>query len=88
MNKIMIFFFLCLLLVGCNNGSKNNSMNVNSCAEPQNPYSDGTGHYAGYNWAQENGEECDGNSESFIEGCEEYYEQQDQYNSCLSEGKA
>ena len=40
-----------------------------------NPYSDGTGHYAGYEWAERTGGSCDGNSQSFNEGCEEYYRQ-------------
>tara|TARA_Y100000310_G_C20089211_1_gene537450 strand:- start:92 stop:331 length:240 start_codon:yes stop_codon:yes gene_type:complete len=40
-----------------------------------NPYSDGTGHYAGYEWAERTGGSCNGNSRSFNEGCEEYYRQ-------------
>jgi hypothetical protein len=49
--------------------------------EPENPY-DGyeEGHYAGYEWALENEvDDCDGNSQSFIEGCEEYVSQRNQY---------
>ncbi|TSC65279.1 MAG: hypothetical protein CEO22_533 [Candidatus Berkelbacteria bacterium Gr01-1014_85] len=46
--------------------------------------SDCSGHEAGYDWADENGiddpDDCDGNSNSFIEGCESYAEeQQDSY---------
>lgn len=41
--------------------------------------SDCSGHEAGYNWAEENGissaDECGGNSNSFIEGCESYVEE-------------
>jgi hypothetical protein len=37
---------------------------------------DCSGHNAGYNWAEKNGiadpEDCSGKSESFIEGCEAY----------------
>jgi len=37
---------------------------------------DCSGHEAGYEWAGENGitdpDDCDGNSDSFIEGCEAY----------------
>jgi len=40
-----------------------------------NPYSEGTGHYAGYEWAERTGGGCDGNSQSFNEGCEEYHHQ-------------
>ena len=41
---------------------------------------DCSGHEAGYNWAEENGvtsvDDCGGNSNSFIEGCESYAEEQ------------
>jgi hypothetical protein len=41
---------------------------------------DCSGHEAGYNWAEENGiddpDDCDGNSNSFIEGCRAYAEEQ------------
>lgn len=48
--------------------------------EPENPYDDGTGHSAGFEWAQENEvNSCDGNSDSFIEGCEEYINQRDDW---------
>jgi hypothetical protein len=45
---------------------------------------DCSGHDAGYQWAEENGitdpDECDGNSESFIEGCQAYAEEQSDEN--------
>ena len=41
---------------------------------------DCSGHQAGYRWAEENGiddpNECDGNSDSFNEGCQSYVEEQ------------
>jgi hypothetical protein len=41
---------------------------------------DCSGHEAGYNWAEENGiddpDDCGGNSDSFIEGCQAYAEEQ------------
>jgi hypothetical protein len=43
--------------------------------EIRNPYAPGSGQYAGYEWAKEAGGACTGNSESFTEGCEEYYRQ-------------
>lgn len=46
----------------------------------ENPYDDGSGHFAGYEWAMENDvSSCGGNSNSFIEGCEEYLSQQEGY---------
>ena len=40
---------------------------------------DCSGHEAGYQWAEDNGIDdpidCDGNSMSFIDGCEEYVEE-------------
>jgi hypothetical protein len=48
--------------------------------EPENPYSYGSGHSAGYEWAEKNDvSDCGGNSESFIEGCQEYVDQRDAY---------
>lgn len=50
--------------------------------EPENPYDEGSGHSAGYEWAMENGvDSCDGNSNSFIEGCEEYLSQIEEYEN-------
>ena len=54
--------------------------------EPDNPYDIGSGHYAGFDWAQENDvSSCGGNSLSFVEGCEEYLDQLEAYDSCLEE---
>lgn len=53
-----------------------------NCEEPENPYTPGTGHYAGWEWGEE-GNYCDGNSESFIEGCEEYDQAETDYFDCL-----
>lgn len=85
---IAILCTLCLLasllISSCNNNSSNNITTETACTEPLNPYTEGTGHYAGFNWAQTNQEDCDGNSESFNEGCEEYYNQLDEYNECAA----
>lgn len=48
-----------------------------------NPYDEGSGHYAGFEWG-ENGNSCDGNSNSFIEGCEDYETQESAYQACLN----
>jgi hypothetical protein len=54
-----------------------------TCVEPENSYYEGTGHYAGYQWAEEKGGgSCDGSSESFNEGCEEYEQQESEYQDC------
>ena len=53
------------------------------CAEVENPYDEGSGHYAGFEWAQDNDvTTCGGSSESFIEGCEEYQRQESEYAEC------
>lgn len=76
MNKILITSLVTLFLAGCG-GSSGGYLD----AEDEeggyvgNPYSDGTGHFAGYEWAERTGGDCDGNSQSFNEGCEEYYQQ-------------
>lgn len=44
-----------------------------------NPYTYGTGHHAGFEWAQSNDvSHCTGNNSSFIGGCEEYIKQRNQ----------
>lgn len=49
-------------------------------SELENPYNDGSGHAAGYEWAERKGvTSCGGNSQSFIEGCEEYLRQVEGY---------
>lgn len=60
---------------------------VEEPTEPENPYSSyEEGHSAGYEWAQENEvDNCGGNSNSFIEGCEEYLYQRDEYEQQQSE---
>ncbi len=51
--------------------------------EPENPYDYDSGHYAGFEWG-ENGNYCSGNSDSFVEGCEEYEVQDEAYTACLN----
>lgn len=57
--------------------------NSHDCSdlEPDNPYSYGTGHYAGFEWGEQ-GNYCDGNSQSFIEGCWEYESQDEAFSAC------
>ena len=56
-----------------------------SSVEPDNPYTYEGGHYAGYEWAEEQGGGyCDGNSDSFNEGCEEYLQQVEAYDACVN----
>lgn len=51
--------------------------------EPNNTYEEGSGHYAGFQWGEE-GNTCDGNSDSFIQGCEDYESQEAAYSACKS----
>ena len=79
-----------LLLAGCKSTAPSDSSDSNgesasaaSCTEPENPYDEGSGHYAGYEWAERTGSgTCGGNSQSFIEGCEEYQRQESDYEDC------
>lgn len=74
---------------GCSSGSYRSEIQdrtVKNCdeLEPDNPYSYESGHYAGFEWAQRNEPSiCSGNSNSFIEGCEEFQSQQEDYENCL-----
>lgn len=46
--------------------------------EESNPFEEDSGHYAGYEWAEQNNpSSCDGNSDSFIEGCQKYLDQKE-----------
>lgn len=79
-----------MLMVGCKPSSPSESSSsdsgvtsTNPCTEPENPYDEGSGHYAGFEWAERTGAgTCGGNSQSFIEGCEEYQRQQAEYEEC------
>ncbi len=76
MVKVIFTSVVTFLLAGCGG-----SFGAYSDAEYEeggyvgNPYSDGSGHFAGYEWAERTGGDCDGNSQSFNEGCEEYFRQ-------------
>ena len=79
-----------MLIAGCKSSPPSGSYDSGgkagssaNCAEPENPYDEGSGHYAGFEWAQENDPGfCDGNSQSFTEGCEEFQRQQAKYDNC------
>lgn len=65
--------------------SDSTSSQTDACLEPENPYNDGGGHDAGFKWAEENGPACDGNSDSFNEGCQEFFRQSERYEACQAE---
>lgn len=66
--------------------SGSSSYSSKNCLEPENPYGSGSGHYAGFEWAENRSPSyCTGNSNSFIEGCEEYLYQLENYENCVSE---
>lgn len=63
--------------------SPNYDLNSKDCEQPINSYSEGSGHYAGWEWAEKNmPATCGGNSQSFIEGCEENLKQNRDYQVC------
>jgi len=79
-----------MVAVGCRSSAPTYSTDrsgadksAHECIEPENPYDEGSGHYAGYEWAESNGSgTCGGNSQSFIEGCEEYESQEAKFQEC------
>jgi hypothetical protein len=89
-NLLFLIFVLTILFSGCDkspttsNSGLITSKNIEECIEPNNPFNDDGGHDAGFNWAMENGRDCNGNSDSFNEGCEEYHRQLNQYNECIA----
>jgi hypothetical protein len=76
------------ILLGCGSEKQTEKQETETkagdvnCAEPENPYSQGTGHYAGYEWAEQSAGSCNGRSQSFNEGCEEYEDQEAEYEEC------
>ena len=56
------------------------------CSEltPENPYPEGTGGYAGFDWSKldRGSGDCEAYSEPFIIGCMEYIRQMISYNQC------
>jgi len=59
------------------------SMTIAGNCNIENPYRNGSGHYAGFEWAERKDvASCGGKSRSYIEGCEEYLRQM---KKCKSE---
>jgi hypothetical protein len=78
---VCLSLVLALLMSGCDStnskSSDENEETTASCTEPENPYNEGSGHYAGFEWAERNASAgCNGSSQSFNEGCEEYEHQE------------
>ena len=93
MEKIILLSIICLFAISaCDSSSpssttKKKKTKVEDCISPHNPYGDGGGHDAGFNWAAEKGGNCDGHSDSFNEGCAEYYRQLNEYNECIANSR-
>jgi hypothetical protein len=84
---VFLMIILCatiLLGFGCSD-SKPSATESKPCTEPENPYEEGTGHYAGFEWEANNGADCATGSTSFNEGCEEFQRQEDEYDACEAE---
>lgn len=83
---------ICLLILalpGCPGSAKSDKKEEASTncddLEPENPYSEGSGHFAGFAWAEKNEPNaCSGNSPSFVEGCKEYQRQAEKHEACES----
>jgi len=77
MKKSLILLVAALCFLGCSSENSEESFRDEDSnrIEIGNPYTPGSGHYAGYEWAEQTGGSCSGNSPSFNEGCEEYHRQ-------------
>jgi hypothetical protein len=92
MRSIFGFALILLLLAaGCSSKKADDEGKQEaavSCTEPENPYTAGSGHHAGYEWAENRGGgDCNGRSQSFNEGCEEYEEQEADFQDCEEKKK-
>ena len=81
-----------VFLTSCTSSSSTQSASSSSdesqksvCIEPENPYSQGTAEYKGYEWAEEHGRSCNVSSTEFTEGCEEYDSQEAEYEECQAQ---
>ncbi|MDA8430636.1 MAG: hypothetical protein M0T70_15385 [Geobacteraceae bacterium] len=87
MKKVVLLgVILAIILSGCEkspSAASTKKTKIEDCLLPHNPYNDGGGHDAGFKWASENGGNCNGNSDSFNEGCAEFARQMNQYNECV-----
>jgi hypothetical protein len=92
-NPASVAVLMALLSLGCpqprssaeNDGPGAGSSRDCNALEPENPYSEGSGHYAGFEWAERNDPgTCGGNSISFIEGCQEFQSQSAAYEACAA----
>ena len=98
MKKFFLIIPIALIFLGagCTSGEEQKSIfnsyksettgeTVRDCGTlaPSNPYDEGSGHYAGFEWG-ESGKSCGGNSNSFIEGCEDFQSQEENYANCLN----
>ena len=89
LTSILLLTAFLFLFSSCDKGSSSFNLNMKEnakedCIAPHNPFNDGGRHDAGFNWAQDSGVGCIGRSDSFNEGCEEYFRQLNQYNACLA----
>lgn len=85
MKKLLILSILLisLSLTWCwSDNSYTSDTSSTNCEEPSNPYGDWWWHDAWFNRAEENWWDCDWNSDSFNEWCEEYYSQLEEYENC------
>lgn len=87
---LLLILLFTLFLTGCSEKEYSSDQYQDEtaqkeCYEPENPYSSSEEwHYAWYEWAVENDpSSCWWNSDSFIEGCEEYLRQVEDYNTCM-----
>lgn len=81
--SIVIVICAAIFIYGFLRATTSPNYNSKNCEIPSNPYSEGTGHYAGYEWAEKNSPtSCGGNSQSFTNGCQEYLDQNDSYAAC------
>jgi hypothetical protein len=87
---ILLMSIVSILLSGCYAGSSKSAakkQSIEECIIPHNPYNDSSGHDAGFDWARLSDGKCDNRSQSFNEGCSEYYRQLAQYNKCTANSR-
>ena len=85
--RASVLGYVFLVASACPSSGQSEAKKHEDCAKlrPFNPYLEGSGHYAGFEWAESNGSSvCGGNSTSFIEGCEEFQQELAAYRACVA----
>jgi len=88
-SAVLVLGALFLLKGGTNNPFDSSALNCSKLVS-KNPYPQGTGEYAGFDWSMldRGSRDCEAWNKPFIAGCIEHIRQEISYNLCISNQSA